>query len=1166
MNEALLSFISRPEGKRRVRLRGGDEASRAWWLARLLPKLSAPLIYVEADPRRLAQVEQNLRVFLGEAAGGEGRFRVFAFPAWDVYPYARLSPSSEVVGARMGALDFLLGGGGGLVLTTPEAIAGRLPSLGRLRERTRTLREGEEIDREGFLGSLEGLMYQRRSVVESPGEYAVRGGIVDFFPPQEPCPIRMDLKGDEVDSLREFNPQTQRTLRSRREVRVFPARELLLSAAERGRGAEALRRAAGGDPGLAGRVERMLRLLEVEGHFPGAEGLSPFFVDPMATFFDAVPGDALWMLHDADALAAAEKKLWAELAEEAALADERGLIGFPPERLWMRPGEVAEALSLWPRLELDPLGLDDAGEEGGAPPALTAERLSPIRGRLDAFMDQLTAWRRAGAEVLLAAEERTQALRFQALLREREVEVPLLAPGACLLEEGAGVAIVEGRLTSSFHLPGERRVFFRSEDLLVTSLGRLRRRAGRGRPGEGLRDLRANDFLVHVAHGVGRYLGTQIIEHAEGEDEFLTLAYAGGDRLYVPMDDVDKVHIYRGSGEAPALERLDGSRWDKAKKGVKKALQAIARDLVRLYAERGAAVGFAFAQDGAWDREMTAGFQYEETPDQDQAIRDVLADMERPRPMDRLICGDVGYGKTEVALRAAARAVSCGKQVALVVPTTLLAHQHLDTFRERFAALPVEVEMLSRFRSRKDQAEVARSLAKGEVDIVIGTHRLLQEDVSFKDLGLLIVDEEHRFGVSHKEKLKKLKVDVDVLSMTATPIPRTLQLALSGTRDLSIIETPPRHRLAPRTYIARFGAKVVGDAIRRELDRGGQVFFVHNRVGSLPAMARFLQKVAPGARILAGHGQMRERELEQVMEDFVSRKADILLSTTIIESGLDIPTVNTIFINRADTLGMAQLYQLRGRVGRDRYQAHAYLLVPGAEAMTQKARERLQALEELSELGGGFKLAMRDLEIRGSGHLLGHRQSGHIAAVGFEMYCRLLEEVIQESKGRTVERREPDLSFPVAGSIPPVWVPAQAERLEVYRRVAAAASPREIREMERELADRFGPLPSRAQRLLQLAELRVRARRCGVRSLHVKGREAHFEIFPGDYELSAAFLESPGMSFTGTHSFRCALTGPWEEDFARLVRLLEAFEACIPEEEAQTIAVPAGDEEEEGEA
>jgi transcription-repair coupling factor (superfamily II helicase) len=486
--------------------------------------------------------------------------------------------------------------------------------------------------------------------------------------------------------------------------------------------------------------------------------------------------------------------------------------------------------------------------------------------------------------------------------------------------------------------------------------------------------------------------------------------------------------------------------------------------------------------------------------------------------------------------------------VALVVPTTLLAHQHGETFTKRLKSLPVRVEMLSRFRSRREQAEVVEGLASGEVDIVIGTHRLLQKDVQFKDLGLLIVDEEHRFGVAHKEKFKKIRTNVDVLTLTATPIPRTLQLALSGARDLSIIETPPLHRLAPRTYIARLGKKVVADAIRREMDRGGQVFFVHNRVQSLPAMARFLRSAVPEARLLIGHGQMKEKKLEEVMEQFVSRKADVLLCTSIVESGLDIPTVNTILISRADTFGMAQLYQLRGRVGRDRFQAHTYLLVPGSEAMTREARERLQALEELSELGAGFKLASRDLEIRGAGHLLGHRQSGRIAAVGFEMYCRLLEEVLQESRGRTVEYREPELIVPLAGSVPPAWVPGQAERLEIYRRVAAASAPGEIREIEAELSDRFGPLPPRTVRLLQLAELRVRCRQCGVKTLHIQGKTADFETFPGDYELSAAFLSMNGMIFTGTHDFRLSLTGDWENDFERLVELLEAFQACSIEE------------------
>jgi transcription-repair coupling factor (superfamily II helicase) len=1163
MIDKLLSSAKESGVMKNVRLRGADESSTGWWLANAVSRAGGPLVFLETDPRRLRNIESNLRFFLGLL--GEGA-PAFVFPAWDIYPYARISPSSEVVGERMAALDFLLSGGPGIVLTTPEAVGTRIPPPRRLGESALTLREGEEIDRDRFLGDLEARMYLRRSIVESPGEYAVRGGIVDIYSPQERRPIRLDFRGDEIDALREFHPQTQRTLQSRSEVRVFPARELILTEAELESGAARLRAQA--EPG--GRIERLLDLLEAEGQFSGMESLAPIFLTEMGTFFDAVPGDALWLIHEPDLVEAAMKGLWSDVEEEAAHAAERGLIGYPPERMWLRPAEVEEGIAFWPRVGLDPLGLaepyagdappaegavgereGDAEEDAGDEGALIAERLMPVRGRLDKFLAQLEGWLAGGERVVIVAGEKTQALRVQALLREREFSVPILPPAQSLEEGGDALVLAEGLLTSSIRLIQDKRVFFRADDLLATSQGRGPSRAGKGRATESLRDLKAGDYLVHIDHGVGRYLGVRILDHAEGQDEFLHITYAEGDKLYVPMDDIDRVHIFRGAGEAPALSRLGGTSWVKTKRGVKKALQSIARDLVRLYSERKVVEGYAFGQEGAWDSEVAAGFEYEETKDQERAILDVLADMEKPKPMDRLVCGDVGYGKTEVALRAAARAISAGKQVAIVVPTTLLAHQHFQTFTERMATLPARVEMLSRFRTRKEQAETIEGLTAGDVDIVIGTHRLLQKDVAFKDLGLLIVDEEHRFGVVHKEKFKKMRVNVDVLTLTATPIPRTLQLALSGARDLSTIETPPRHRLAPRTYISRFSKKVVAEAIRREMDRGGQVFFVHNRVHSLPAMTRFVQAAVPEARLLVAHGQMRERELEKVMEDFVSRKGDVLLCTSIIESGLDIPTVNTILISRADTFGMAQLYQLRGRVGRDRFQAHAYLLVPGKEALTREARGRLQALEELSELGSGFKLAARDLEIRGAGHLLGHRQSGRIASVGFEMYCRLLEEVIQEARGQSVEYREPDISVPVAGAVPPAWIPSQEERLEVYRRIAAVASPREIGEIEAELADRFGELPPRAKRLLQLGELRIRCRRCGIKSFHMKGKLVFLDTFPGDYELSAAFLATPGMVFTGTHSFQLTIKGNWEEDFGRLTKLLEMFEACAGEREEE---------------
>ena len=1141
MNESLLS-LQNLDGAKRVHLRGANDASTAWWLVRIAREHPGPVIIVESEQRRLEVIKANMKLFIG--ASGKRDLPILGFPAWDVYPFSRLSPSNEIVGERMSALRFLRSGEQGVVLTSVSAMGTRVPPPERLNDAMIHLREGMAIERDPFIGSLESLMYERRSLVESPGEYAVRGGILDFFSPQNAYPTRLEFRGDELDSLRNFHPQTQRNLDTLQSVDVFPSKEIVFSPEELERGRLALSEVTA--PETSERVERLLEYLDTDGHFSGMEGLAPIFLSDMTTLFDVAPGSALWILNEAEDIDEAMDKLWSEVNEEARLAPERGLVSFAPERLWLAPEEIREELSIWPRLKFDSLGLDVPNSEEGfeAGEALRAENINPFRGRVEAFVDQLRSWRREDESVVIVAEEKTLALRIQALLREYEVGVEILPGGASFMEERHEVALAEGKLGASFRLPGERRVFFRAQDLLVGALGRDSRRRPQSKPGEGFKDLIENDLVVHVEHGVSRYIGTRVIEHRDGENEFLALQYAGGDKLYVPMDDVERIHKYRGAGAEPPLDKLGGNRWSKTKNNIKKSLRGIARDLVRLYSERSAAEGHAFSAEGAFDHEISAGFGFEETPDQEQAIRDVLADMERARPMDRLICGDVGYGKTEVALRAAARAISAGKQVAVIVPTTLLAHQHWDTFRKRFESLPVHVEMLSRFRSKKQQGEVVEGLSAGRVDIVIGTHRLLQKDVSFHDLGLLVIDEEHRFGVSHKEKVKKLRVDVDVLTLTATPIPRTLQMALSGTRDLSVIETPPRHRVAPRTYISRFSEKLIKDAIAKEIDRGGQVFFVHNRVKSLPAMRRLLTKLAPDARILVGHGQMKERDLEEVMEQFVTRRADVLLCTTIIESGLDIPSVNTIVINRADMFGMAQLYQLRGRVGRDRFQAHAYLLVSGAGSLTKPARERLQALEELSELGGGFKLAMRDLEIRGAGHLLGHRQSGQISAVGFDMYCRLLEEVVQEAKGETVDRREPEIVAPVAGTLPPSWIPAQAERLDVYRRIASARAPAELRELGVELKDKYGEMPTRALHLLELGEIRLRARLCGIKALQIRGKEAHLEIFPGDYELTAAFLDMPGMVFTDTHAFRASISGRWPEDFDFLVQVLDALEVC----------------------
>ncbi|MFQ5895641.1 MAG: transcription-repair coupling factor, partial [Nitrospinota bacterium] len=886
---------------------------------------------------------------------------------------------------------------------------------------------------------------------------------------------------------------------------------------------------------------------------------------PLECLFDHLPAQALWVVVEPSQVAAEEERLWEELHEERVRAPERGLLSFEVERLWMSPDACRERRRQFAALRLDPLPLD-----GGGLPTFAAEALSPFRGRVRTFAEELGRWLEEGASVLLVVAHRTQANRVEGLLKDHDLGASLHPADRAVDPSAFRLAIAEGEASGSFRLPGEGLVgdpsaqarwgplvVLRERDIFFAEVGVGRRPPPRRVP-DVFRDLRVGGLVVHTDYGVGRFVGVKPLEWEGGEDEFLTVDYAGGDRLYVPMDNLHLVQRYVGAGEgSPRLDRMGGAAWERAKRRVKESVRTIARELIELYARRQLTPGHAFAPDGGWEREFEEAFEFEETPHQAQAIREVIADMERPRPMDRLVCGDVGYGKTEVAMRASFRTVMGGRQVAVVVPTTLLAHQHWHTFRRRFAPYPVRVEMLSRFLSRKEQVAVLEGLERGTVDIAIGTHRLLQRDVRFADLGLFVVDEEHRFGVAHKEKLKRLRTEVDVLTLTATPIPRTLQLSFLGIRDLSVIETPPADRLAIRTYIARFNERTIREAIQRELERGGQVFFVHNRVRSLPALARYVGRLVPHARVAVAHGQMPERELEGVMERFVRGEVDVLLCTTIVESGLDIPAVNTLLVSRADALGLAQLYQLRGRVGRDRLQAHAYLLVPSASGLTEEARQRLQALEEFSELGAGFRLAARDLEIRGAGNILGHRQSGHIAAVGLGLYCQLMEEAVAELRGeRPADRAETQVKLPPVGSLPRGYIPDTNQRLDVYRRAAAARSAQEAEELAREVEDRYGRAPEPVRRLFQAAEVRAMARAVGLKRLEVQGQGAVFEAAEGEYAVTPAFLEIPGMTFRDGHTFEVPLSGRWPEDCATLAYTLREFASCTrrgaPEREADS--------------
>jgi len=755
-----------------------------------------------------------------------------------------------------------------------------------------------------------------------------------------------------------------------------------------------------------------------------------------------------------------------------------------------------------------------------------------VRGQFKALAAEIHTWRDEGFAVRLVVDDERQADRLRQMLSEHELQS---WPGAGLWSpEGLGVLV--GECGAGFQLPALGLVVLSEQEIFGAQRRRLRRPSfQRGAAIAAFTDLAPNDLVVHEMHGIARYHGLRTLKTDGRDADFLLLEYAEGGRLYLPVERLDLISKYMGAPEGSArLDRLGGASWQKVKESVRAALREMAEELLKLYAARSVVERAAFTSDSAWQGEFEAAFRFEETRDQMRAIEDVKADMSGPRPMDRLVAGDVGYGKTEVALRAAFKAVADGRQVAVLVPTTVLAQQHFHTFSDRFSPFPARVELLSRFRSPKEQKAVVEGLARGTVDVVIGTHRLLSKDVAFKNLGLLVVDEEHRFGVTHKERIKRLRTAVEVLTLTATPIPRTLYMSLSGVRDLSVIETPPLDRLPVETIVTAFSRGVVKEAIERELARGGQVFFVHNRIQSLASMTAFIRGLFPEARIAMAHGQMGERELEAVMVKFVDGQIDVLVSTAIVESGLDIPASNTIIINRADRFGLAQLYQLRGRVGRERQQAYAYLLIPADGRLDETAQRRLRVIEEMTELGAGFRLAMRDLEIRGSGNLLGAAQHGHIAAVGFDLYTKLLGEAVNELKGEPAAARvDPVISADAEALLPETYVPEVNQRLALYKRLAEVEGADEVEPMRAELTDRFGAPPPPVEALLDIVSLRVLARDLGVERVEARGGRAVFTFAPSTQVTPERILKviaaSRGrMTLKKEYTLEAAVPdGPW---------------------------------------
>ncbi|MBI4640383.1 MAG: transcription-repair coupling factor [Candidatus Tectomicrobia bacterium] len=1084
------------QGEGIISLGGLHGPAKGFVLSQLYRQLNRSFLILSPRQETGETLFNDLEFFATEKGRATGRSSLLFFPSWGTLPYEPIAPHRDLVSERFKVLDALMSQHPLLVVTSVEALLQKLVPRKIVAESILTLETSAFLEREALVNLLVQSGYAQRDLVEDRGEFSVRGGIVDIFPPLFPHPLRVELFGDQIDSIRAFDVETQKSIKIIESVKIFPAREILLNRERRLQGIDALQKQMAEMPGERRKWEILIDHLSQIDYLPGFEYLAPWLYPSMETLFDYLPSDTILLIDEPDEVNSRRRELIRVARKEYEKTRERGEIFPEPEAFYLSREEYEFYLPYLQRIELDSLKRSLRNEEEGL--AIQSQLTEAFSGRFEDCLKQIKEWLRNGFSVGLVARSGAHAERVKRLLLDFELSAQIFPTYAELLTKGSrdgkapNLAICLGKLSHGFELPQERFAFLTDEEIFGRQRPetRARRSAKKSRFLGDLSSLRPHDLVVHIDYGIGRYLGLMELEVGEGKGEFVVIEYADGEKLYVPMDGIYAVQKYLGSGEEkPQIDRLGGGAWSRVKKRVKESIKEMAIELLKLYAEREVVEGFAFSLDTEWHQEFDASFEFEETPDQLQAIEDVKGDMEELRPMDRLVCGDVGYGKTEVAIRAAFKAVLDRKQVAVLVPTTILAQQHTKTFTDRFAPHAIRVEMLSRFRTPAEQKRIISDLKAGKIDIIIGTHRLLQKDIAFYDLGLVVIDEEHRFGVAHKEKLKQLRKTVDVLTLTATPIPRTLHFSLMGIRDLSVIDTPPADRLSIKTYFKRFSKTIIREAIRNEMARGGQVFFVHNRVESIEAMGRLIKNVVPEARICIAHGQMFEKELELRMVKFINKEYDVLLCTTIIESGLDIPAVNTIIINRADKFGLAQLYQLRGRVGRSREQAYAYLLIPGEELLSDEARDRLMAIAELSELGSGFKLAARDMEIRGVGNILGPQQSGQIASVGFDLYAQLMEETIAELKGEKVEERfEPKVAIDLEGGIPREYMANPNQRLEIYRRLFDLRRVEELEELKEELKDRYGMPPEALATLFDVVEIRIFARLLRLEKVEKRGQ------------------------------------------------------------------------------
>jgi len=1078
-----------------VSITGLHDVAKALVAAYLTHALRRPAFFLTDSNRRAEALAETLRFFATIFPGPSGS--VATLPFFDRLPWESQSPHADILERRATTLFRLVDGQISLVIAPMAAALWRYQDPAAYLYLTKTLAKDTEIGHEELITHLGSVGYTRTEMVELPGQFAVRGGIIDVFSPEAPRPVRIELLGDTVESVREFDGRTQRSIAPVVRTTLLPLTEWAVPDLENADAEDVV-------------------------NWESAPAFGPSAEPGTASVFELAESSLrpIVFLDEPQALREAAQQ---RLAAATEVYERHGRANSPPaSHYFWSEEQIAAALAKASQVHLEQLALAIGSTRQFE---ISSRPSTRFHGDVVACMGDVKSQLAAGGRVFLTAASTGEIERFADICREYEVAYVLgeseeaaagfTAEGA---QESAGMLLIRAPFAEGVTFPQANLTIYGHADLfdVTPTVERPSQKIRTSGFFSDFAELKPGDFVVHVDHGIGQFEGLRQIESDGHRGEFMLLRYLEDARLYVPLERMDLVQSYRVvEGAHPQLDKLGGTAWNTRKTRVRKSLEDMADQLLALYAQRKTTAGFAFSQDGNFQREFEDAFEFEETPDQLAAITDIKKDMEKSEPMDRLLCGDVGYGKTEVAMRAAFKVVMDNKQVALLAPTTVLTFQHFETFKKRFAAFPVRIELLSRFRSAVEQKKVLADLEAGKVDLVIGTHRLLSKDVKFADLGLLIVDEEQRFGVAHKERLKEMRKNVDALALSATPIPRTLHMSLVGLRDMSLIETPPRDRLAIQTVVAPFKEDLVRSAIENELARDGQVYFIHNRVESIYSLGVMVGKLVPKARVVVGHGQMSEKELESVMLKFIRDQADVLVATTIVENGLDIPRANTILINRADRLGLAELYQLRGRVGRSSQRAYAYLLVPPETTLSDIARRRLAAMKEFSELGAGFRVAALDLELRGAGNMLGRQQHGHIEAIGFDMYCQMLERAVAKLKG---QEAAPDLrttlSLGLDVRIPQEYIPSENLRLRTYKRISTVGTEEEKQDVRKELQDRFGALPPSVENLLDYAVLKSLCERLRISSVERQGSRIAVRFHP-ETTLDPARLVSVVRSRAG---------------------------------------------------